>query len=142
MAESRRSGLLGEAVNVAEQVSFDYMGIIRHKIENLLGFRNNNYIGVGGYEDYKQTSDCQKLMKIAREYKDRYQAEMRPYWNGGRCNFATDSTLALVGALLELLRSRENEEGFTAAYAGDIIVLDYLMTAKQLIDILQHGENY
>ncbi len=28
----------------------DYMGIIKHKIDNLLGFKTNNYIGVEGYE--------------------------------------------------------------------------------------------
>lgn len=84
------------------------MGIIKHKIENLLSFKSSNYIAVAGYEDYKQSSDYQKLMKIAKEYKERYQSEMRPYWNSCKCSFATDSTLALVAALQQLLRTRES----------------------------------
>jgi hypothetical protein len=99
IAESRRSGLLGEAGQVTEQVMFDYMGIIKHKIENLLGFKNSNYIAAEGYEEYKQSADCQKLLKIAKEYRERYQTEMRAYWNSCRCNFATGSTVSLVGTL-------------------------------------------
>jgi serine/threonine-protein kinase ULK2 len=142
ITESKKGGLLGEAGQVAEQVTYDYMGIIKHKIENLLGFKNKNYIGVGGYEEYKQTADYQKLMKIAKEYKERYQTEMKPYWNSCKCCFATDSTLALVSTLRELLRNRETTEQFTATYEQEIVILDYLMTAKQLIDIFQNGENY
>lgn len=73
VGESKKSGLLREASVLAEQVTYDYMGIIKHKIDNLISFRNNNYVGVNGYEEYKVTCDCQKLMKIAKEYKERYQ---------------------------------------------------------------------
>jgi hypothetical protein len=67
---------------------------------------------------------------------------MRAYWNNSRCSFATASTVALVAVLHELLRSREEEPQFASLYEREIVVLDYLMTAKQLIDIFQNGENY
>ena len=43
-----------------------YSGIIRFKIEQLNNFGVNNFINCEGYEDYKMTSDYDKLMKIAR----------------------------------------------------------------------------
>lgn len=64
---------------------------------------------------------------------------MRAYWNNTRCSFNTGSTVALVGVLHDLLRSREEEAQFTSLYEREIVVLDYLMTAKQLIDIFQNG---
>lgn len=42
------------------------MGIIKHKIENLINFKNYNYINTMCYEEYKESSDYQKLMKIAK----------------------------------------------------------------------------
>lgn len=50
----------------------DYTGIIRHKIEDLTRFSTTNFIEASGYEDYKQCSDYPKLMKIAKEYRERY----------------------------------------------------------------------
>lgn len=64
---------------------------------------------------------------------------MRAYWSNTRCSFNTGSTVALVGVLHDLLRSRVEEPQFTSLYEREIVVLDYLMTAKQLIDIFQNG---
>ena len=50
----------------------DYTTIIKHKIDNLIKFSSNNFINTSYYGEYKESSDYAKLMKIAKEYKDRY----------------------------------------------------------------------
>ncbi len=55
-----------------EGIMSDYTSIIKHKIENLVRFNSHNFINSSYYEEYKECSDYTKLMKIAKEYKDRY----------------------------------------------------------------------
>jgi hypothetical protein len=38
-----------------------------------------------------------------------------------------------------LLKLKERQEGFIEMYNKEIIILDYLITAKQLIDLLKNG---
>ena len=32
------------------------------------------------YGEYKQTSDFKKLVKIAKDYYERYSSELKPFW--------------------------------------------------------------
>jgi len=74
MKESTKLGLLGEInTEVYNNLIKNYSGIIRFKIEQLNRFDENNFINCDGYDDYKLTSDHEKLMKIAKEYNDRYR---------------------------------------------------------------------
>jgi len=74
MKESTKLGLLGEInTEVYNNLIKNYTGIIRFKIEQLNRFDENNFINCDGYDDYKLTSDHEKLMKIAKEYNDRYR---------------------------------------------------------------------
>jgi len=52
----------------------DYTSIIKHKINNFLRFNTDNFINSTYYEEYKQSNDYAKLMKIAKEYKERYSS--------------------------------------------------------------------
>ena len=87
-----------------EKVNYDYIGIIKHKIDNLLSFKSNNFIKTSNYEEYKETSDYAKLMKIAKEYKERYVSEMKPYWNSSKCSFSTSNTITLINSIQKLLQ--------------------------------------
>jgi len=49
-----------------ENIIRDYMGIIKHKIENIINFDTQNFIKVSSYEEYKESNDFQKLIKIAK----------------------------------------------------------------------------
>jgi hypothetical protein len=64
---------------------------------------------------------------------------MKSYWTSAKCSFSTDNTVVLISFLQRMLQTRENEDNFTVEYSKDIIILDYLMTSKQLIDIFQNG---
>lgn len=54
-----------------------YASIIKHKIENLNKFSTINFINATFYEEYKESSDYSKLMKIAKEYRERYSQELK-----------------------------------------------------------------
>lgn len=74
MKDSSKVGLLSEIkMDVYDKLMKNYAGIIRHKIEELTSFDTVNYINCEGYNDYKTCSDYDKLMKIAKEYSDRYK---------------------------------------------------------------------
>lgn len=64
---------------------------------------------------------------------------MKAYWNNSKCNFSTDNTLLLISSIQNLLEMKQDEPNFIMNYEKEIIVLDYLMTSKQLIDIFQNG---
>jgi hypothetical protein len=65
-------GLLQYSHNEVENIIYDFTGIIKHKIENLINFKTSNIVSPSSYEEYKDTNDYTKLMKIAKEYKERY----------------------------------------------------------------------
>lgn len=58
--------------------------IIEQKVTKLKEFDQSNYlleeVNNGMYEDYKGTSDFKKLIKIAKDYYDRYSLELKTYW--------------------------------------------------------------
>lgn len=76
----------------------EYTAIIRHKIENLVKFSTHNFINASAYDEYKESTDYTKLMKIAREYKERYSLELKDYWASaaGKAAFVTNATLQLI----------------------------------------------
>ena len=87
----------------------DYTGIIKHKIENLVKFSSHNFINTSSYEDYKDSSDYTKLMKIAREYKERYSQELKEYWGNvtsSKVSFSTAATVDLIEHMYKLLHLR------------------------------------
>jgi len=66
ISDSFRKGLLQHSTSEVDKIMRDYTAIIRHKVENLVKFSTANFIGASSYEDYKESSDYAKLMKIAR----------------------------------------------------------------------------
>ena len=48
--------------------------IIKHKIINLKNFEDMNFLKVDKYEDYQCTSDFKKLIKISKDYFERYSS--------------------------------------------------------------------
>ena len=67
MKESSKVGLLSQVNSDAySNLMKSYSGIIRFKIEQLNSFDQINFINCDGYEDYRLTSDHEKLMKIGK----------------------------------------------------------------------------
>ena len=122
----------------------EYTAIIRHKIENLVKFSTQNFISAGSYEQYKESTDYAKLMKIARQYKERYSTELKDYWTSaaGKPAFITNATLQLIEHLCKVLQVKENNDNFVDNCSREIVVLDYLITSKQLIELFKNGQNY
>ena len=58
-----------------------FTGIIKQKIVNLKNFEKKNFLNVEKYEEYEGTSDFKKLVKISKDYYDRYSSELKIYWN-------------------------------------------------------------
>jgi hypothetical protein len=82
--ESTRLGLLkGVHREEIDRINDNYTAIIRRKIQQLLAFKDHNFLKCEGYREYRWTSDCDKLIKIAKEYSERYRADLQPYWEGG-----------------------------------------------------------
>ena len=106
--ESGKKGLLQNLSSEVEAIVMDYVGIIKHKIDNLVSFSSQNFLNIQGYEEYKEGGDYTKLMKIAKEYKERYSNELKPYWIGTKYSFSNSSTYVLINSMIKLLKSREN----------------------------------
>ena len=56
---------------------------IKHKIDKLISFEHLNFLNIdeASYRDYKETPDFKKILKISREYKDRYRVELADNWS-------------------------------------------------------------
>jgi hypothetical protein len=39
---------------------------------------------VGRYDEYRKTTDYKKLVKISKDYYDRYSTELSSYWTDAR----------------------------------------------------------
>lgn len=104
--ESMKSGLLQYSHNEVENIIYDFTGIIKHKIENLINLKTANIISPSSYEEYKDTNDYAKLMKISKEYKERYHLEMKSYWTNAKWTFSTDNTVSLISYLQRILQTR------------------------------------
>lgn len=50
--------------------------MIRSKIDKLVSFKQINFINIDGYKEYRFTSDCEKVLKISKEYNERYRVEL------------------------------------------------------------------
>jgi hypothetical protein len=100
--ESAKGGLLKDCPREVEEINRSFAGIIRHKVENLNSFKDYNYIKCEGYKSYKLTSDYEKLMKISKEYSDRYKAELEGYWSEPY-QLSIDAIDRLIEALYHLL---------------------------------------
>ena len=76
----------------------EYTAIIKHKIDNLVRFSTQNFISANAYEQYKESTDYAKLIKIAREYKERYSLQLKDYWtsSSGKPAFVTNATLQMI----------------------------------------------
>jgi hypothetical protein len=99
--ESSKAGLLkGAHREEIDRIHKNYTAIIKSKIENLLAFKDHNFLQCEGYREYKWTSDCDKLMKIAREYSDRYKADLQQYWSW---ESSADITLEPTNSLVMVL---------------------------------------
>ena len=51
---------------------------IKHKVDKLISFEHLNFLKIDdvSYREYKETSDFKKIIKISKEYKDRYRVEI------------------------------------------------------------------
>ena len=48
----------------------------------------------------------------------------------------------MIEHLYKLLNLREHQDSFIESYNKEIVILDYLITSKQLIELFKNGENY
>ena len=135
------------------------------------------------HTQYQETSDFRKLLKISKEYTERYSKELGEYWKDDNYNsiefsqnFRNLMEAKPTNALMSTLKQRletvlgspsqmslctapyshkrklshfAQEEGDQdrindsniEKYSKDIVILDYLMTARQLLDILRENPN-
>ena len=115
------------------------------------------------YDEYRQTGDFKKLVKIAKDYYERYSGELKNYWQYRTVKnpFSKANHLYYREAIEEVSKSieflmsslQENPEiqdcpEFLSEHSKDIIILDYLITCKQLLEMIERDikssgmENY
>jgi RNase H-fold protein (predicted Holliday junction resolvase) len=96
-----------------------------------------NFLNVeeGVYKEYKETSDFKKILKISKEYKDRYKTELVDHWSiYFDKRFTTEETTLLMRKMITAFEIEENSiEKDIDRYSKDVIILDYLITAKHLL---------
>jgi hypothetical protein len=128
--------------------------IIEQKVTRLRNFESHNFLDIGGekYEEYRRTSDYRKLIKIAKDYYERYSTQLSNHWGGGllevspfphsmfhRC--IEEVTKSIEYLLVGLQERSEGELGshqeFLSNFSKDIVILDYLITCKQLLEMIE-----
>ena len=105
--ESSKVGVLkGAQKQDIERVHACYATVIKQKIDQLLAFKDQNFLRCEGYREYRWTSDCDKLIKIAREYSERYRVDLQVQHLEVEQNASTllEPTNRLIMVLYELLR--------------------------------------
>jgi hypothetical protein len=143
------------------------------KITRLKDFELQNFLDIDShkYDEYRRSSDYKKLVKISKDYFERYSTELSLYWQGSSAstqlnqvnsnqNKNNKSTISpykesieevtkSIEFLLESLEAKchfpsENEEEkneearvFIESSNKDIIILDYLITCKQLLEMIE-----
>ena len=121
----------------ADSLERKYAGFIRHKIDKLISFEHMNFLNVeeSVYKEYKETSDFKKILKISKEYKDRYKTELADHWSiYFDKRFTTEETTLLMRKMITAFEIEENSiEKDIDRYSKDVIILDYLITAKHLL---------
>ena len=144
--ESNQKGILRNFKYEVDSLERKYTMFIKHKVDKLISFEHLNFLNIDepSYREYKETSDFKKILKISKEYKDRYRVELADNWNSYfDKKFTLDETAVLMR---KLLLAFENDEGAIEKdiekYSKDVIILDYLITAKHLLEMLADGENY
>lgn len=117
--------------------------IIKHKIIQLKDFGLDNFLGINKHEAYTQSTDFKKLLKISKDYNDRYSGDLKVYWNSSEnYSISTEEVRKLIQFILSQLQEKVSDSDNIEVYSKDIIILDYLMTCKQLLEMIKDGENY
>ena len=82
--ESSNEGIFRQNPTVCTMLFSAFTQIIEHKVTKLKEFDQTNYlkeeVDSQKYGEYKQTSDFKKLVKIAKDYYDRYSSELKSFW--------------------------------------------------------------
>lgn len=79
-------------------------------------------------------------MKISTEYCDRYRNDLQKYWDQ-EYSLSIEPTNKMIIQLYELLdntvKNMANPEEEITVLSREVIILDYLITARQLIDMIK-----
>ena len=82
--ESTETGILFSVDQRVEvhNIFSSYTKLIKFKLEKIVEFGTNNFLKLGeeSHWQYQETSDFRKLLKISKEYTDRYSKELSEYW--------------------------------------------------------------
>lgn len=123
---------------------YSYTQIIRYLINLLTNFAKKDFLRLGTYETYKESSDFTKLTKISNEYLDRYATELKQFWNSDENDdslnrFSSSETNKLIKTMSshieDIVNGMEDPQGEIPKLSKDIVILDYLMTSKQLLEM-------
>jgi serine/threonine protein kinase len=81
--ESCLTGLLKDCART-DALLRCFTRIIELKVTRLRDFEAANFLDIGAekYEEYRRTSDFRKLVKIAKDYYERYSAQLSQHWVG------------------------------------------------------------
>lgn len=134
-----------------------FTNIIETKVGRLKEFERRNYLDIESqkYDEYRKTSDYKKLIKIAKDYHERYSSELSQFWqNKTAADFqhssnphnmykqSIEEVSKSIEYLLISLQEKSDSEYFGdyAKFIGDcsrdIVILDYLITCKQLLEMI------
>ena len=118
-------------------------------INLLTGFAKRDFLNLQTYDGYKESSDYTKLMKISNEYYERYFNELKSYWttedSDEGCNrFSSVETTKLISTMTsyieDIVNGMEDTQAEVQKLSKDIIIVDYLMTCKQLLEMFENGQ--
>jgi hypothetical protein len=105
--ESWLTGLLKDSPCTSPLLQ-SFTQVIEQKVTRLRNFESENFLDIGGekYEEYRRTSDFRKLIKIAKDYYERYSTQLSNYW-GGCLEISPFPESMFRGCIEEVARSIE-----------------------------------
>jgi len=87
--------------------------------------------------DYKTTSDFNKIVQIIDQYRLKYNKDLHKFTKNAKSLNAVKEELTRIVVYFYERVNRQDEIG---EWKEEVIVLDYLVTLRQLIGLLQNND--
>lgn len=82
--ESTETGILVSVEQSSEvrNIFISFTKLVKYKLQKIVNFSVNNFLKMKeeNHAQYQETSDFRKLLKISKEYTERYSKELGEYW--------------------------------------------------------------
>jgi hypothetical protein len=115
--------------------------VIFHKLRVLCSCETANPFAIERFREYRATADFKKFIAVAAQYEAKYQEELVMY---GRVEWTENYDNILEEIRMGIEEIYASIQGISPDdvpdYKDEIILVDYLITTYQLIQLVARGD--